>query len=40
MTNDATTPCGETRADWTAWWIEARCACKVAYLPCRPLAMD
>ena len=39
-TTTTTNPSGDTLADWAAWWIEARCACKVGYLPCRRLAMD
>ena len=33
-------PSGDTLADWFGWWVEARCRCKLAYLPCRRLAMN
>jgi len=37
---EADLPSGDTLYAWRDWWIEARCECHVAYLPCRRLAAD
>ena len=33
-------PTGDTLGDWVDWWIEVRCRCKLAYIPCRKLASE
>ena len=31
-------PTGPTLIDWSGWWIETRCRCRVTFLPVRLLA--
>ena len=37
---DGFVPTAGTLAAWDGWWIEARCRCRLAFLPCRMLARD
>ena len=38
MPDPAPIPTGDTLGAWDGWWIEGRCRCRIAFLPCRLLA--